>query len=72
MMLSTLLQCCIAIVMQIKLNVVVNRSGKLLVMILWNFPRFCLTFLLIPSSHDCPQHQEANHDHKNCTLAKFF
>ena len=48
-----------------------NPSGKPFVMLLWNFSRFCSTFWLIPSSHDCAQHQEANHDSNNYTLAKF-
>ena len=75
MLLTPLLQCCIVIVMQIEFNVVVvvvNVLGKPHVRLLWNVSRFYLTFLFIPPSHDCAQHQEANHDHKNCTLAKFF
>ena len=50
-----------------------SSSGEPFVMLLWNFSRFFNTFWVIQSSHDsCAQHQEANNDSNNYSLAKVF
>ena len=41
-------------------------------MLLRNFSCFCRTFGLIPTPHDCTQHQEANQQSNNYSLAKFL